>query len=414
MIGRNDKEMETDFKSKHKSEIEVPSGSSHEQSSVRSLLTEKLRQYQVLNNDDDTYYSPQAPYRLLCPHSWRDYQDRKRFANGETEGDQAQLGLDNDGNGYFLTWNRGRTTVRAPLSPTANLPCIAAKPTYALFSTYCAGFKSFPTVIPNDDDEDADATPTPEALPITDDSDLALSPQPASPRPVHFTAKEPESPPTAIDDPLTPRDQAQFLSWHIKFGHAPFKIIRWAARLRILPRKLAHCDNVVCPACLYGKQKRRPWRLKGGGHTPDQESDAPRRMRLCRPAYLRRARACWPNHGATHQGPLQCGNNIRRSLLRPRLRPYPREHLRPRHHQSKASLRTIRTCSRCHCPALSCRQWHICFERLQGRSGAVRTTLDLLRRRSTSPKWRRQEKDTRLDQLGTRKLGLCRSPQQIS
>ena len=66
-----------------------------------------------------------------------------------------------------------------------------------------------------------------------------------------------------IDDPVTHRDEALFLSWHVKLGHAPFRNIRWAAKLGILPSKLQHCRNVVCPACLYGKQKRRPWRSKG-------------------------------------------------------------------------------------------------------------------------------------------------------
>lgn len=70
---------------------------------------------------------------------------------------------------------------------------------------------------------------------------------------------------TFLTSPTTPStDDELFLSWHIKLGHAPFKNVRWAATQGILPKRLAHCGNVVCPACMYGTQKRRPWRYKGG------------------------------------------------------------------------------------------------------------------------------------------------------
>jgi hypothetical protein len=66
-------------------------------------------------------------------------------------------------------------------------------------------------------------------------------------------------PTVQIDDPITHRDEDLLLSWHLKLGHAPYHYIRWAAELGILPPKLKTIRNVVCPACMYGKQKRRPW-----------------------------------------------------------------------------------------------------------------------------------------------------------
>ena len=39
-------------------------------------------------------------------------------------------------------------------------------------------------------------------------------------------------------------------------------MLRWLAQLGIVPKRLAKCRNQVCPACLYGKQRRRPWRTK--------------------------------------------------------------------------------------------------------------------------------------------------------
>ena len=89
-------------------------------------------------------------------------------------------------------------------------------------------------------------------------------PQSNGPQTVSFEDEENgHERPTKIDDPVTHRDKALFMSWHLKLGHAPFKTIRWMSRLGILPKKLQHCQNTVCPACMYGKQKRRPWRVKG-------------------------------------------------------------------------------------------------------------------------------------------------------
>ena len=59
----------------------------------------------VTLEDRDAYYSPEAPYRLLCPHSWKKHMDNKRFARGETEGDQANVFLSDDNTGYLLTWD---------------------------------------------------------------------------------------------------------------------------------------------------------------------------------------------------------------------------------------------------------------------------------------------------------------------
>eukprot|EP00980_Cylindrotheca_fusiformis_P030009 scaffold24177_cov215-Cylindrotheca_fusiformis.AAC.2 len=57
----------------------------------------------------------------------------------------------------------------------------------------------------------------------------------------------------------------------MKLGHAPFRQIRWAAELGILPSKLKHCKNVVCPAaCMYGK-----WRVKGAGQRPIKKATEP-------------------------------------------------------------------------------------------------------------------------------------------
>ena len=200
----------------------------------------------VVLEDPEVYFSKDAPYRLLCPHSWRESQNQRRYANGETEGDGATMCLDpNDQGGYILSWNRGRTIVQVPLDSTVNLPMIRGQATYSDFSAFSAAFPLQSTIRlvgANDDDDDL---PTTKHVRFADDVKNVFESSPS------------------LDDPITHRDEALFLSWHIKLGHAPFRNIRWAAQLGLLPSKLQRCRNVICPACLYGKQKRRPWRSKG-------------------------------------------------------------------------------------------------------------------------------------------------------
>jgi hypothetical protein len=197
----------------------------------------------VVLEDPEAYYSKDAPYRLLCPHSWRESQNQRRYANGETEGDGATMSLDpNDNGGYILSWNRGKTIVQVPLDSTANLPMIQGQAFYPSFSAFAAAFPAQST-FPVDEDT-TDVAPTTKRVRFADDAN-------------------PFEPSISVDEPLTHRDEALFLSWHVKLGHAPFRNLRWAAELGLLPSRLKQCRNVVCPACLYGKQKRRPWRVKG-------------------------------------------------------------------------------------------------------------------------------------------------------
>ena len=220
---------------------------------------------EVILEDNEAYFSKEAPYRLLCPHSWRRYLNNKRYEAGETEGEGATMWLDpSDVGGYNLSWNRGRTIVDAPLDPQSNLPMVQGRSSYESFSAFASAFQCLPTIIPDDDyeyDELAENNTNYHDDDFSQEEDH--HPQ-GTPREVMFSDEANINEPTIkIDDPVTYRDKALFLSWHIKLGHVPFQNIRWASKLGILPRKLSKCSNVVCPACMYGKQKRRPWRTKG-------------------------------------------------------------------------------------------------------------------------------------------------------
>jgi hypothetical protein len=126
-----------------------------------------------------------------------------------------QMDSDND-EGYTLTWNRGKTIVSVPIDTEINLPVIQGLATYTVFNAFAAVFST-----------------------ITH-ADFNMETR------------------TRNTDKNATQDEATFLQWHIKLGHAPFRNIRWAAQLGILPSKLKSCRNVFCPACLYGKQKHRP------------------------------------------------------------------------------------------------------------------------------------------------------------
>ena len=164
----------------------------------------------VFIEDDDAYYCPDAPYRLLCPHSWKKCQDDRRYQNGETEGDQANLLMAEENTGYYLTWDRGRITVAAPLDSSTNLPMIYMVAGYTTFSAFAGAFKCFPTVIPDDDSisddvEYRECNSFDHTLP----DDVVLPTQPTD---VDFATDDHTEPPIRVDDPVTQRDVAQFLS----------------------------------------------------------------------------------------------------------------------------------------------------------------------------------------------------------
>jgi len=218
----------------------------------------------VILADNECYFCATAPYRLFCPHSWKKQQNENSYLSGNSEGAGATFMTDPaSDNAYILTWDRGRISVTAHLDTKMNLPILYGRASYDDFSAFAGGFSSFPAVIEDDDDDKYPETMHIDANTIDDTTPTVY------PRKISFSdERNPLEQPVHIDDPVTHRDQELFLSWHIKMGHAPFKTIKWAAQQGILPRKLAECNNVICPACLYGKQKRRPWRHKQGTNEP--------------------------------------------------------------------------------------------------------------------------------------------------
>jgi GAG-pre-integrase domain len=61
------------------------------------------------------------------------------------------------------------------------------------------------------------------------------------------------------DSGPTLKPEAELLQWHERLSHMPLRRIQQLAVDGILPRRLARCKCLLCPACVYGKMTRRKW-----------------------------------------------------------------------------------------------------------------------------------------------------------
>jgi hypothetical protein len=55
---------------------------------------------------------------------------------------------------------------------------------------------------------------------------------------------------------------AELLRLHYQFGHVSFSRLQSMARNGVLRKDVETCPLPVCPACLYGKAKRKPTQTK--------------------------------------------------------------------------------------------------------------------------------------------------------
>ena len=59
--------------------------------------------------------------------------------------------------------------------------------------------------------------------------------------------------------------QQEFMSWHHRLYHLPYRILFWLTSLSFLPKRPLKCRNKppLCVFCQFGQAHRRPWRTKG-------------------------------------------------------------------------------------------------------------------------------------------------------
>ncbi len=106
---------------------------------------------------------------------------------------------------------------------------------------------------------------TKEFLFPLDDDDVALIPITAAQIRRHVSRLDPAS----VEALLAPStdDTAllkEFMAWHVRLGHIPFQRMFRLCEHKYLPKRFLRLRTkpLICPSCLFGKQKRRPWRTK--------------------------------------------------------------------------------------------------------------------------------------------------------
>ena len=58
--------------------------------------------------------------------------------------------------------------------------------------------------------------------------------------------------------------QQEFMIWHHRLYHLPYRILFWLASLSFLPKRLLECRNKppLCVACQFGQAHHHPWQTK--------------------------------------------------------------------------------------------------------------------------------------------------------
>ena len=229
-----------------------------------------------------SYYVQGCGMRLFSPQHWIQSMpdNRKRQGAGCTTNHQGTL----------LYWEDKKRNMWVPLSKSTNVSTFHLAPGYTKYHTFCAEADL-------DDEEDYN-DPMCHVAEITDDEDsddddrsITSDQEPPIIQPQRLENKSPqgrneqlpntpmtfdldlskhtlqeESEPTTIQDDEEDRQPsnvaAEFLKYHIKFGHCSPKKIQVMARQGLLPKRLATCDIPICSACQYGKATKRPWRQK--------------------------------------------------------------------------------------------------------------------------------------------------------
>ena len=205
---------------------------------------------------EDVIYVKDLPFRVLSPQCW-----------SRTLAKPAQCVT--RGYDIIMSWNNGQNTRRIPLDAKSNIGMMQSAPDYKACAVYMQTIQvmrepthcCFP-IHAVSDDEDSD-TEVDHDTPI-----LPLQPAPTQ-------TPEQQRAPHLIDfhdDEIAPKDclpdkpldnpQQELLRWHIRLGHCSFDKLKLMAQQGDLPSRLQHCPVPQCPACIYGKMTKRPWRSK--------------------------------------------------------------------------------------------------------------------------------------------------------
>lgn len=226
---------------------------------------------------DDVYYVPSLPFRIWSPqHVSQQLSKLSWCTTFPTD--------------IVLYWNEGEHTKTIKLNKNSNIGLMSSAPEYNGFTTFLLqenmqdviqrnDLTCFPTNVISDDEYEDDAD---DEISIehsndsinhevdtshngngtTETPDARQAPQQIEFSDEDFNTNniQADFPERALMDA-----QSELLRWHYRFGHCSFDKLRIMAQNGTIPKRLAECRIPKCPACIYGKMTKKPWRTKMPG-----------------------------------------------------------------------------------------------------------------------------------------------------
>ena len=199
---------------------------------------------------------PTLPFRLLSPQHWAQTQPRSSAQCITTD------------SAVYITWDHDAHRRTAPLAPNTNVGFITTVPGYANYKAFLATHQALP--VPSGPVCFPATTPDPAPNYVTDDdtdqeSDDGATITTSNTSRIDFGETDVVQPDGYPEKPISDAQQ-ELLRWHLRLGHASFDKLRIMASEGAIPKRLRDCPVPVCPACVYGKMTKRPWRTRHG-HT---------------------------------------------------------------------------------------------------------------------------------------------------
>ena len=116
---------------------------------------------------------------------------------------------------------------------------------------------------------------TKEFLSPLDDDDIAVIPISRAQVEEHIDRLDPDSMEALLNPPPNSELIKEFMAWHYRSGHLPIKKMFSICKRGYFPSRFLELEgiNLVCPSCIFGKCKRRPWRNKGKPGSLRSEAD---------------------------------------------------------------------------------------------------------------------------------------------
>ena len=174
----------------------------------------------------DSYFIPKLELTLLCPQQWAKQREQEfgfeESAQFITKGDFSRF-----------QWDHNQHSFTVPMDSAANLPILTTAPSFKRSAMSILSF--FPLLVSDAEDSDDEDEP--------DDATVRTTNAVADHFPFNTvdTAK-----PVMVEDPILPKDQAEFLRLHERMGHSSFHLLQQMSMHGLLPSKFKKCRVPGC------------------------------------------------------------------------------------------------------------------------------------------------------------------------